>query len=117
MTVQSLEHAQERSHRIVDLLVAANRDRNRMSKGKRKKSALIITTTGRRFWTTQTQFWQWARDGVIVKTNDCPLSGIFSKEHEDKTVVLSNTVLNLERPNHLREVLTAKRRFLRPKKA
>jgi hypothetical protein len=88
-----------------------------MSKGKRKKSALIVTTTGRRFWTTQTQFWQWAREGVIVKTNDLPLTGIFAKEHEDKTVVLSNTVLNLERPNHLREVLDAKRRFLRPKKA
>ena len=78
-------------------------------KRKKKKSALVICSDRKEFWTTQTQFWQWVREGVVVKTHDRPLTGIFRREHEELLVLLSNTVLNLAHPNHMREALLSRR--------
>jgi len=44
-----------------------------------------------------------------VKTNDQPLTGTFLRDHEELMVVISNTVLNLARPNHMREALLSRR--------
>jgi len=82
----------------------------------RKHTALILCRDSKQFWTTQAQFWQWSRDRVIVKTKDHPLTGIFVREDEELFIVLSNTVLNLANPNHLREAL-ASRKLRRLKKA
>ncbi|MDT4953808.1 MAG: hypothetical protein QOJ02_1946 [Acidobacteriota bacterium] len=76
---------------------------------KRKKTALVVCRDRKEFWTTQAQFWQWVREGVVVKTGDRPLTGAFSREHEELMVMLSNTVLNLAHPNHLREALLSRR--------
>jgi hypothetical protein len=76
---------------------------------KKKKTALVVCRDGKQFWTTQAQFWQWMREGVIVKTHDGPLTGAFSREHEELMVLLSNTVLNLAHPNHMREALASRR--------
>lgn len=76
---------------------------------KKKRNALVICRNGSRFWTTQSQFWQWVRDGVIAKTQDSPLTGTFLRDHEELAVKLSNTVLNLACPNHLREALATRR--------
>ena len=78
-------------------------------KKKKKRTALIVCRDRKQFWTTQKQFWQWVREGVIVKTGEQPLTGEFQREHEELLVVLSNTVLNLAHPNHLREALAARR--------
>jgi hypothetical protein len=78
-------------------------------KKKKKRTALVVCRSSRQFWTTQAQFWQWVRDGVVVKTGDRPLTGSFVREHEELLVTLSNTVLNLAAPNHLREALSARR--------
>ena len=78
-------------------------------KKKKKKSALVICRDRKEFWTTQTQFWQWVREGVISKTADHPLTGNFVREHEELIVVFSNTVLNLAHPNHIREALMSRR--------
>src|SRR6185295_19930396 len=72
-------------------------------KKKKKKTALVICSDRKQFWTTQAQFWQWVRDGVVTKTQDSPLTGTFKREHEELLVLLSNTVLNLAHPNHMRE--------------
>ena len=72
---------------------------------KRPKNALVVCRDRKRFWTTQKQFWQWVREGVVVKTGDSPLAGLIVREDEELLVVLSNTVLNLACPNHLRESL------------
>lgn len=80
-----------------------------MSKKKRRNSALIICRNEKRFWTTQKQFWTWIKTGHIIKTNDYPLTGEFSRENEELTVLLKRTVLNLACPNHLREVLETRR--------
>jgi len=79
---------------------------------KRKCTALVICHNRSRFWTTQRQFWQWAREGVVIKLSDNPLTGTFSRQYEELQVVLSNTVLNLAYPNHLREALKSRRAAL-----
>jgi hypothetical protein len=76
---------------------------------KKKKTALVICRDRKQFWTTQAQFWQWVRDGVVVKLDDHPLTGAFNREHEELMVLLSNTVLNLAHPNHMREALASRR--------
>src|SRR5678815_5672494 len=78
-------------------------------KKKRKKTALVICRDRKQFWTTQTQFWQWVREGVVIKTGDQPLTGLFKREHEELLVLLSNTVLNLAHPNHMREALLSRK--------
>src|SRR6267143_7179754 len=78
-------------------------------KKKKKKTALVICRDRKQFWTTQTQFWQWIREGRILKTQDQPLTGAFRREYEEMMVVFSNTVLNLAHPNHLREALASRR--------
>jgi hypothetical protein len=78
-------------------------------KKRKKKTALVICRDRKEFWTTQTQFWQWAREGIVVKTHDQPLTGHFKREHEELMVLLSNTVLNLAHPNHMREALLSRR--------
>lgn len=81
-------------------------------KRRKKKTALIICRDRKQFWTTQAQFWQWSREGVIVKTGDHPLTGLFARDHEELMVILSNTVLNLAHPNHIREVMLSRRMAL-----
>lgn len=78
-------------------------------KKKKKKTALVICRDRKEFWTTQSQFWQWVREGVVTKTQDNPLTGTFKREHEELLVLLSNTVLNLAHPNHMREALMSRR--------
>ena len=78
-------------------------------KTKKKKTALIICQDKKQFWTTQAQFWQWVRDGIVVKTGEQPLTGLFKREHEELMVLLSNTILNLAHPNHMREALLSRR--------
>ncbi|HEY0005110.1 MAG TPA: hypothetical protein VGB17_09910 [Pyrinomonadaceae bacterium] len=76
---------------------------------KKKKTALVICRDRKEFWTTQAQFWQWVREGIVVKLGDRPLTGAFNREHEELMVLLSNTVLNLAHPNHVREALASRR--------
>jgi len=79
----------------------------------RKRTALIICKDNKEFWTTQKQFWQWAREGVIEKTGEQPLRGQFRREHDELMVLVSNTVLNLAHPNHMREALLSRKSALR----
>jgi hypothetical protein len=81
----------------------------RKAEKKKKRTALVVCRNRKEFWTTQAQFWQWVRDGVVVKTGDKPLSGEFVREAEELNVILGNTVLNLSRPNHLREAMLSRR--------
>ena len=76
---------------------------------RKKKNALIKCHDGKEFWTTQSQFWQWVRDKIVVKEGDYPLMGKFVSANEEKTVIICNTVLNLAYPNHLREVIYSRR--------
>lgn len=76
---------------------------------RKKRTALIICRDRKQFWTTQTQFWQWFRDGLLEKLSDHPLTGAFIRENEELMVFLQHTVLNLANRNHLREALHARR--------
>jgi hypothetical protein len=75
----------------------------------RKRTALVICKDNKEFWTTQKQFWQWVRDGIVEKMGEQPLRGQFRREHEELMVLLSNTILNLAHPNHMREALLSRR--------
>ena len=79
---------------------------------KKKSTALVISRNRQQFWTTQRQFWQWVRDGIVVKIGDQPLTGAFLREHEEQMVLISHTVLNLAHPHHLREALLSRRKGL-----
>ena len=81
----------------------------RKAEKRKKRTAQVVCRDGKQFWTTQAQFWQWVRDGVITKTGDQPLAGAFNREHEELMAVISNTVLNLAHPNHVREALLSRR--------
>jgi hypothetical protein len=76
---------------------------------KGKRTALVLCVNRKQFWTTQAQFWQWIREGIVVKSHDNPLTGSFVRDHEETAIVKSNTVLNLAYPNHLREALLSRR--------
>lgn len=86
-----------------------NATKNDKAKRKKKRTALVVCRDGKQFWTTQAQFWQWSREGVVVKVRDNPLTGDFVREHEELIVVYSNTLLSLANPNHLREALLSRR--------
>lgn len=81
------------------------------NKGK-KHTALIICHDRNQYWTTQKQFWQWVREGIVAKTGDQPLTGQFCQLHQESFVILSNTILNRAYPHHLQEALQARRRGL-----
>jgi hypothetical protein len=83
--------------------------KRKAEKRKARRTAQVVCRGGKSFWTTQAQFWQWVRDGVVVKTGDKPLAGSFVREAEELNVILGNTVLNLSRPNHLREAMLSRR--------
>lgn len=100
--------------RCIQMIVDKSKERpsaKKLAKKKKrkKKTALVVCRDRKQFWTTQTQFWQWVREGVVVKTGDQPLTGLFKREHEELLVLLSNTVLNLAHPNHMREALLSRR--------
>jgi hypothetical protein len=82
---------------------------NKKDKKKKKSTARIICRNQDQFWTTQAQFWQWFRDGLIVKLQDQPLTGAFVREHEEMLVKIGSTVLNRACPHHLREALATRR--------
>jgi hypothetical protein len=97
-------------HATVEVcLMLSNNLQPKKKKKRKKKTALVVCRDRKQFWTTQTQFWQWVRDGVVTKTGDQPLTGLFKREHEELLVLLSNTVLNLAHPNHMREALLSRR--------
>src|SRR5205823_14776649 len=89
------------------------KQRNDAKKTRRKKkTALIICRDRKQFWTTQTQFWQRVREGMIVKTGDHPLTGLFARDHEEMIVISSDTVLKLAHPNHVRDAMLSTRMAL-----
>jgi hypothetical protein len=78
-------------------------------KVKKKKNAVVFCRDRNRFWTTQKQFWQWVREGVVTKTGDQPLSGEFLRADEENLILVGHTVLNRACREHLVSVLAARR--------
>jgi len=103
----SLSLRLESQAEVSDKKLSQKKDQKK--KTKKRRTALVVCRDGKQFWTTQAQFWQWAREGVVRKTGDGPLTGEFVREHEELLVLLSRTVLNLAHPNHMREALLSRR--------
>ncbi len=89
------------------------KEERKLLRKKKKKNALVMCHDGKEYWTTQAEFWQWVRESVVIKLSDAPLRGQFIRQNEEYNVVISNTVLNLKCPNHLREALASRRSAFR----
>ena len=89
------------------------KEERKLLRKKKKKNALVMCHDGKEYWTTQAEFWQWVRESVVIKLSDAPLRGQFIRQNEEYNVVISNTVLNLKCPNHLREALASRRNAFR----
>lgn len=89
------------------------KEERKLLRKRKKKNALVMCHDGKEYWTTQAEFWQWVRESVVVKLSDAPLRGQFIRQNEEYNVVISNTVLNLKCPNHLREALASRRSVFR----
>lgn len=89
------------------------KEQRKLLRKRKKKNALIMCHDGKEYWTTQAEFWQWVRESVVIKVSDAPLRGQFIRQNEEYNVVISNTVLNLKCPNHLREALASRRSAFR----
>jgi hypothetical protein len=92
---------------------STEKQKKRIRPKKRKRTARILCRKKKEFWTTQAQFWQRVRELKVIKTQHNPLTGIFVHDNEVSMVILGNAILNLAQPNHLNEVLTARRRMTR----
>jgi len=77
-----------------------------------KKTALIICNDGKEYWITQKQFWNMVREGVVVQTDNHPLTGRFRGRDDQLLITIQHTVLNKATPIHTGEVL----RFIRMRK-
>ena len=70
-----------------------------------KKSARIVCANENEFWTTQKQFWQWVREGLVDVTGQNPLTGRFGGRREKLLIMVRHVVLDNASPNHKQEVL------------
>jgi hypothetical protein len=70
-----------------------------------KKTARIVCTNGNEFWTTQKQFWQWVRDGLVDVTAQRPLTGRFGGRREKLLAMVRHIILDNANPEHKRAVL------------
>ncbi|HET9531519.1 MAG TPA: hypothetical protein VFQ92_14270 [Blastocatellia bacterium] len=71
----------------------------------RKKSARIVCANNNEFWTTQKQFWQWVREGLVDVVSQHPLTGRFGGKREKLLVMVRHVVLDNACPEHKQEVL------------
>jgi hypothetical protein len=74
-----------------------------------KKTALIICGNGKQYWITQKKFWNLVREGMVIQTDNHPLTGRFRGREEHLLITLQHTVLNQATPIHTSEVLSARR--------
>ena len=72
---------------------------------KAKKTARIVCANDNEFWTTQRQFWQWVREGLVDVTGQYPLSGRFAGKREKLLVMVRHVILDKGSPHHKQEVL------------
>jgi len=72
---------------------------------KAKKTAQRVCANENEVWTTQKQFWQWVREGLVEITGQNPLTGRFGGKREKLLVMVRHVILDKGSPNHKQEVL------------
>jgi hypothetical protein len=76
-----------------------------MTKRSAKKTARIVCANDNEFWTTQSQFWKWVREGLVDVTGQNPLTGRFGGKREKLLVMVRHVILDTGSPHHKQEVL------------
>ena len=74
-------------------------------KVKPKKTARIVCANDNEFWTTQKQFWQWVREGLVDVTGQKPLTGRFGGRREKLLTMVRHVILDNASPEHKESVL------------
>lgn len=67
----------------------------------------MICASNNEFWTTQKQFWDWCREGIVTYLGDHPLTGKFEGRREKLLVMVNHIVLDESVPEHKTHVLHA----------
>lgn len=63
----------------------------------------------RDYWTTAAEFWSWQKQGLIVKTGDNPLTGVWVDNVPQRLVLIDHMILDRSCPSHLSEVLESRK--------
>ena len=71
----------------------------------RRKTARVVCASNKEFWTTQKQFWEWVREGIVTQTGDRPLTGKFEGRREKLLILVNHIVLDQAAPEHKGSVL------------
>lgn len=66
------------------------------AKRKSKKTARIVCANTNEFWTTQKQFWQWVREGLVDVTGQNPLTGRFAGRREKLMIMVRHITLDAQ---------------------
>ena len=72
-----------------------------------KKTARVVCANNNEFWTTQKQFWAWAREGIVTYISDGPLTGKFEGRREKLIIMVNHILLDQSVPEHKDQVLKA----------
>ena len=54
----------------------------------------MVCASNKEFWTTQKQFWEWVREGIVTQTGDRPLTGKFEGRREKLLILVNHIVLD-----------------------
>ena len=65
----------------------------------------MVCASNKEFWTTQKQFWEWAREGIVTYLSDAPLTGKFEGRREKLLVMVNHIILDDSVPEHKAQVL------------
>jgi hypothetical protein len=65
----------------------------------------VVCANHNEFWTTQKQFWNWVREGIVTYKSDAPLTGKFEGRREKLLVMVNHILLDDSAPEHKRSVL------------
>ena len=76
-------------------------------RGKAKKTARIVCANDNEFWTTQKQFWQWVREGLVDVVGQKPLTGRFGGRREKLLAMVRHIILDNASPEHKESVLSS----------
>ena len=80
-------------------------DQGDLGRRSRRKTARVVCASNNEFWTTQKQFWAWAREGIVTYMSDDPLTGKFEGRREKLLVLVNHMVLDDSVPEHKAHVM------------
>lgn len=79
------------------------------NEGKSRRKSAKVVGGSRDYWTTAAEFWQWHKQGVIVKVGDRPLTGRWVNDEARHLVTINHVVMDRRCRRYISEVLDSKK--------